>query len=329
MEAFGQLHQQMTTWEADREAKRREHAREIEEINKARAADKEELRREILSMMQTANGQGPPQQPNNNVVASAEVAAAASNMSTPSARKNRKVNTRSLLFPAALGSRRRPSLELPPPALPLSSRRYPSVELPPVAPYLELSPPSTALPSGSGGRGWRPAAAARGERHPSPARAAPLSSACGAALLLMREPRRKRTLRGGPPRPPRQQSFSSSEAVDAGTARPQRLVSHHRLPGTARCPPPSYSRVNSRALPATPPSTELSQTRPRTSPPLPASALGLLAVAPMRAGGGLRAAEGARWWWPLGAHTGGGRGNGNGGEGGRRQQRDPHGSERS
>ena len=62
MEAFGQLHQQMTTWEADREAKRREHAREIEEINKARAADKEELRREILSMMQAANGQAPPQQ---------------------------------------------------------------------------------------------------------------------------------------------------------------------------------------------------------------------------------------------------------------------------
>jgi len=52
----------MSTWEADREAERREHARQIEEINKAREADKEELRREFLSMMQAANGQAPPQQ---------------------------------------------------------------------------------------------------------------------------------------------------------------------------------------------------------------------------------------------------------------------------
>ena len=60
MEAFGQLHQQMTTWKADREAKRREHARQIEEINKAREADKV-LRREFLSMMQAANGHAPSQ----------------------------------------------------------------------------------------------------------------------------------------------------------------------------------------------------------------------------------------------------------------------------
>ena len=47
----------MSTWEADSEAERREHARQIEEINKAREADnKEELRREFLSMMQAANG---------------------------------------------------------------------------------------------------------------------------------------------------------------------------------------------------------------------------------------------------------------------------------
>ena len=56
MESFGQLQQQMSTWEADREAERREHAWQIEEINKAREADKEELRREFLSMMQAANG---------------------------------------------------------------------------------------------------------------------------------------------------------------------------------------------------------------------------------------------------------------------------------
>ena len=62
MESFGQLQQQMSTWEADWEAERREHARQIEEINKAREADKEELRQEFLSMMQAANGQAPPQQ---------------------------------------------------------------------------------------------------------------------------------------------------------------------------------------------------------------------------------------------------------------------------
>ena len=56
MESFGQLQQQMSTWEADREAERREHARQIEEINKAREADEEELRQEFLSMMQATNG---------------------------------------------------------------------------------------------------------------------------------------------------------------------------------------------------------------------------------------------------------------------------------
>ena len=44
MESFGQLKQQMSTWKADREAERREHVRQIEEINKAREAGKEELR---------------------------------------------------------------------------------------------------------------------------------------------------------------------------------------------------------------------------------------------------------------------------------------------
>ena len=52
-----------STWEADKEAERREHARQIEEINKAREADnKEELRREFLSMMQAAIGQAQSQQ---------------------------------------------------------------------------------------------------------------------------------------------------------------------------------------------------------------------------------------------------------------------------
>jgi len=62
MESFGQLQQQMSTWEADSEAERREHAQQIKKINKAREIDKEELRQEFLSMMQAANGQAPFQQ---------------------------------------------------------------------------------------------------------------------------------------------------------------------------------------------------------------------------------------------------------------------------
>ena len=49
----------MTTWEADREAERREHVRQIEEINKAREADKEQLRQEFQRMLQAANVQAP------------------------------------------------------------------------------------------------------------------------------------------------------------------------------------------------------------------------------------------------------------------------------
>ena len=59
MESFGQLQQQMSTWEADREAERREHARQIEEINKARLI-KKTLGKSSMSC--TANGQAPFQQ---------------------------------------------------------------------------------------------------------------------------------------------------------------------------------------------------------------------------------------------------------------------------
>ena len=59
MDSFGQLKEQMATWEADREAERREHARQIDGINKAREADKEALRQEFLSMMQAAHGHAP------------------------------------------------------------------------------------------------------------------------------------------------------------------------------------------------------------------------------------------------------------------------------
>lgn len=37
LESFGQLQEQMATWEADRQAERIEHAREIAELQKARA----------------------------------------------------------------------------------------------------------------------------------------------------------------------------------------------------------------------------------------------------------------------------------------------------
>ena len=57
MESFGQLQQQIETWEADREAERREHAWQIDEIMEAREADKEALRQELLWIMQSAQGQ--------------------------------------------------------------------------------------------------------------------------------------------------------------------------------------------------------------------------------------------------------------------------------
>lgn len=57
LESFGQLQEQMATWEADRQAERIEHAREIAELQKARAADLQALRQEFLSMLQAAHGQ--------------------------------------------------------------------------------------------------------------------------------------------------------------------------------------------------------------------------------------------------------------------------------
>lgn len=62
MESFSQLQDQMTSWEADREAERIEHARQIEELNKAREADLQALRQEFLSMLQGAHGQTTIQQ---------------------------------------------------------------------------------------------------------------------------------------------------------------------------------------------------------------------------------------------------------------------------
>ncbi|TVU13762.1 hypothetical protein EJB05_37188, partial [Eragrostis curvula] len=64
MESFGQLQDKMATWEADREAERIEHARQIDELNKARAADLQALRQEFLSMLQAGQGQTTFQQEN-------------------------------------------------------------------------------------------------------------------------------------------------------------------------------------------------------------------------------------------------------------------------
>ena len=56
MDAFGLLQEKMSTWEDEREAERREHARQLEESNKKREADLQQLREEFLSMLQATNG---------------------------------------------------------------------------------------------------------------------------------------------------------------------------------------------------------------------------------------------------------------------------------
>lgn len=88
MESFGQLQEQMTSWEADRQAERIEHAGKIDEIKKAREADLQALRQEFLSMLQAAYGHTAFEQANNNVPESAEVAAAATNVNTEEVEPN-------------------------------------------------------------------------------------------------------------------------------------------------------------------------------------------------------------------------------------------------
>lgn len=62
MNEFGQLQQQMSEWEADRDAERIQYARQIDEIMKAREADKEAFRQELQSMFQAAQAQAALQQ---------------------------------------------------------------------------------------------------------------------------------------------------------------------------------------------------------------------------------------------------------------------------
>jgi hypothetical protein len=62
MNEFAQLQQQMNAWEAEREAERLNHSWEIDEIMKAREADKEAFRQEIQAMMQAGLSQAALQQ---------------------------------------------------------------------------------------------------------------------------------------------------------------------------------------------------------------------------------------------------------------------------
>jgi hypothetical protein len=62
MNEFAQLQQQMNAWEAEREAERLNHSREIDEIMKTREADKEAFRQEIQAMMQAGLSQAALQQ---------------------------------------------------------------------------------------------------------------------------------------------------------------------------------------------------------------------------------------------------------------------------
>jgi hypothetical protein len=56
MDSFGQLQEKMSAWEEERETERREHARQLEESEKRRQIDLQQLRQEFLSMLQAKNG---------------------------------------------------------------------------------------------------------------------------------------------------------------------------------------------------------------------------------------------------------------------------------
>jgi Trp operon repressor len=62
MDAFGKLQEKMEPQRANREAEREEHWCQMAELLKAKEADKEELKQEILSMMQAPQGQAVSQQ---------------------------------------------------------------------------------------------------------------------------------------------------------------------------------------------------------------------------------------------------------------------------
>jgi hypothetical protein len=56
MDAFGQLQEKMSPWEEEREIERIEHAQQLEESEKRRQTDLQQLRQEYLSMLQATNG---------------------------------------------------------------------------------------------------------------------------------------------------------------------------------------------------------------------------------------------------------------------------------
>jgi len=62
MDAFLKLQERIETQDEEREAERAEHRRQMEEMKKAREADREALKKEFLSLMQAAQGQPSLQQ---------------------------------------------------------------------------------------------------------------------------------------------------------------------------------------------------------------------------------------------------------------------------
>ena len=62
MDAFLKLQERIETQDEEREAERAEHRRQMEEMKKAREADREALKKEFMSLMQAAQGQPSLQQ---------------------------------------------------------------------------------------------------------------------------------------------------------------------------------------------------------------------------------------------------------------------------
>ena len=62
VDAFSKLQERIESQEAEREAERKKHRRQTEEMMKAREANREALRQEFMSMLQAAQGQASLQQ---------------------------------------------------------------------------------------------------------------------------------------------------------------------------------------------------------------------------------------------------------------------------
>jgi hypothetical protein len=56
MDTFGQLQEKISAWEEERETEKTEHERQLEESETRRQADLQQLKQELLSMLQATNG---------------------------------------------------------------------------------------------------------------------------------------------------------------------------------------------------------------------------------------------------------------------------------